>query len=72
MAIEMRLFGRTGMRVSNLCLDAMMFGARTEPADSYPYAMGVAHRIWINAIIPLGHHVAPFYEADFGPHRHRV
>tara|TARA_B100000676_G_C18055877_1_gene834383 strand:- start:1865 stop:2380 length:516 start_codon:yes stop_codon:yes gene_type:complete len=35
MAIEYRLFGRTGARVSNLCLGAMMFGMRTEPDDSY-------------------------------------
>ncbi len=34
MAIEYRLFGRTGARVSNLCLGAMMFGMRTEPDDS--------------------------------------
>ena len=35
MAIEMRLFGRTGVRVSNLCLGAMMFGMRTEAEESY-------------------------------------
>ena len=35
MAIEPRLLGRTGVRVSNLCLGAMMFGWRTEPAESY-------------------------------------
>ena len=35
MAIEMRLLGRTGVRVSNICLGAMMFGMRTEPEDSY-------------------------------------
>ena len=35
MAVEMRLFGRTGVQVSNLCLGAMMFGMRTEPADAY-------------------------------------
>ncbi len=35
MAIEYRLFGRTGARVSNICLGAMMFGMRTEPEDSY-------------------------------------
>ena len=35
MAVEMRLFGRTGVQVSNLCLGAMMFGMRTEPDDAY-------------------------------------
>ena len=35
MAIETRLFGRTGVNVSNLCLGAMMFGMRTEPEESY-------------------------------------
>jgi aryl-alcohol dehydrogenase-like predicted oxidoreductase len=35
MAIEMRLLGRTGVRVSNICLGAMMFGMRTEPEESY-------------------------------------
>ncbi len=35
MAIEMRLLGRTGVRVSDLCLGAMMFGMRTTPEDSY-------------------------------------
>ena len=35
MAIEMRLLGRTGVQVSNLCLGAMMFGMRTTPEDSY-------------------------------------
>ena len=35
MAVEMRLFGRTGVHVSNLCLGAMMFGMRTEPEDAY-------------------------------------
>lgn len=35
MAIEMRLLGRTGVQVSNICLGAMMFGMRTEPEDSY-------------------------------------
>ena len=35
MTIEMRLFGRTGVHVSNLCLGAMMFGMKTEPEDSY-------------------------------------
>ena len=35
MAMETRLFGRTGVNVSNLCLGAMMFGMRTEPEESY-------------------------------------
>lgn len=35
MAIEMRLLGRTGVRVSNLCLGAMTYGRRTEPEDAY-------------------------------------
>lgn len=35
MAVEMRLLGRTGVKVSDLCLGAMMFGMRTEPDDSY-------------------------------------
>ena len=24
------------------------------------------------SVVPPGHHVAPYYEADFGPHRFRV
>jgi aryl-alcohol dehydrogenase-like predicted oxidoreductase len=35
MGIETRLLGRTGVRVSNLCLGAMMFGMRTQPEDAY-------------------------------------
>ena len=35
MAIAMRLLGRTGVRVSNLCLGAMTFGARTPAEDAY-------------------------------------
>ncbi len=35
MAIEMRPLGRTGMKVSNICLGAMMFGMKTEPNDAY-------------------------------------
>ena len=34
MAIETLLLGRTGVRVSNLCLGAMMFGMRTELEDA--------------------------------------
>ncbi len=33
--MEYRNFGRTGMKVSPLCLGCMMFGGRTEPDDSY-------------------------------------
>lgn len=32
--MEYRALGRTGVQVSRLCLGAMMFGGRTEPADS--------------------------------------
>ena len=35
MSREYRLLGRTGVTVSELCLGCMMFGGRTEPADSY-------------------------------------
>ncbi len=35
MAIKTTLLGRTGTRVSNLCLGAMMFGMRTEADDAY-------------------------------------
>ena len=35
MAVEMRLLGRTGVQVSNLCLGAWNFGARASPEDSY-------------------------------------
>ena len=35
MPVETRLLGRTGVRVSNLCLGAMNFGMRTTPDDSY-------------------------------------
>lgn len=34
--MEYRALGRTGVQVSQLCLGAMMFGGRTEPADSLP------------------------------------
>lgn len=33
--MEFRNFGRTGMKVSPLCLGCMNFGRRTEPEDSY-------------------------------------
>jgi len=32
--MELRPLGRTGIRVSNICLGCMMFGGRTTPADS--------------------------------------
>ncbi|OAI41103.1 aldo/keto reductase [bacterium SCGC AG-212-C10] len=35
MSFELRPLGRTGVKVSNLCLGCMMFGMRTEPADGY-------------------------------------
>ncbi len=35
MPVEIRLLGRTGVRVSNLCLGAMTFGRTTEPKDAY-------------------------------------
>ena len=35
MPVEIRLLGRTGVRVSNLCLGAMTFGRRTEPKDAH-------------------------------------
>ena len=34
-AMEYRYLGRTGVRVSPLCLGTMLFGGRTEPEDSY-------------------------------------
>jgi aryl-alcohol dehydrogenase-like predicted oxidoreductase len=33
--MELRNFGRTGVKVSNLCLGCMMFGGRTNATDSY-------------------------------------
>lgn len=33
--MELRPFGRTGVKVSALCLGAMMFGGKTSPEDSY-------------------------------------
>jgi aryl-alcohol dehydrogenase-like predicted oxidoreductase len=33
--MELRYLGRTGIRVSDLCLGCMMFGGRTSPEDSY-------------------------------------
>jgi aryl-alcohol dehydrogenase-like predicted oxidoreductase len=33
--MEMRSLGRTGVKVSSLCLGTMMFGRRTEPEESY-------------------------------------
>ncbi len=32
--MEYRLFGRTGIRVSDICLGAMMFGGKTNPEDA--------------------------------------
>ena len=34
--MEYRYLGRTGIRVSPLCLGTMMFGGKTTPEDSYP------------------------------------
>lgn len=34
--MEYRLLGRTGVKVSPLCLGCMMFGGKTSPEDSYP------------------------------------
>jgi len=33
--MEYRAFGRTGVKVSEICLGAMMFGGRTQPEDGY-------------------------------------
>jgi len=33
--MEYRLFGRTGVKVSSICLGAMMFGGKTNPEDGY-------------------------------------
>jgi aryl-alcohol dehydrogenase-like predicted oxidoreductase len=33
--VELRNFGRTGVKVSAICLGAMMFGGRTAPEDAY-------------------------------------
>ena len=33
--MQYRLFGRTGVKVSELCLGCMMFGGKTAPEDSY-------------------------------------
>ena len=33
--MEMRTLGRTGVKVSSLCLGCMMFGGKTSPEDSY-------------------------------------
>src|SRR4051812_15311924 len=33
--MEYRSFGRTGIKVSSLCLGCMMFGGKTAPGDSY-------------------------------------
>lgn len=35
MAVELRLFGRTGVQVSSLCLGTMLFGTRTPPGEAY-------------------------------------
>ncbi len=35
MTLEMRTLGRTGIKVSSLCLGCMMFGGKTNPTDSY-------------------------------------
>jgi aryl-alcohol dehydrogenase-like predicted oxidoreductase len=33
--MEYRALGRTGVKVSEICLGAMMFGGRTQPEDGY-------------------------------------
>ena len=33
--MELRQFGRTGVKVTSICLGAMMFGGKTNPEDSY-------------------------------------
>ena len=33
--MDYRNFGRTGVKVSPLCLGCMMFGGETNPKDSY-------------------------------------
>src|SRR6478752_5480790 len=33
--MEMRVLGRTGIKVSDLCLGCMMFGGKTNAGDSY-------------------------------------
>jgi aryl-alcohol dehydrogenase-like predicted oxidoreductase len=35
MPLEYRNFGRTGVKVSSICLGCMMFGGKTTPSDSY-------------------------------------
>jgi aryl-alcohol dehydrogenase-like predicted oxidoreductase len=35
MALEYRSLGRTGVKVSNICLGCMMFGGKTQAGDSY-------------------------------------
>lgn len=34
--MELRQFGRTGVKVTSICLGAMMFGGKTNPEDSAP------------------------------------
>ena len=34
--MQYRALGRTGVKVSSICLGAMMFGGRTAPEDAYP------------------------------------
>ena len=77
--MEYRNFGRTGMKVSPLCLGCMNFGRRTTPEDScdiidraLDVSVTAEDRNRIDELVPPGRMVSPFYEADFGPNLHRA
>jgi hypothetical protein len=52
--MQYRSLGRTGCKVSPLCLGTMLFG------DGYT-------RHGIDELIDPGEGLVPYYEADFGP-----
>ncbi len=49
--MEYRHLGRTGLRVSPLCLGTMNFGPRTSEADSRT-VMDAAHEHGVNFFVP--------------------
>ena len=49
--MDYRRLGRTGLRVSPLCLGTMNFGPRTSESDSHT-VMDAAHEHGINFFVP--------------------
>ena len=73
--MKYRSLGRTGVQVSELHLGCKMFGDRTSGADSQiiiDRALDAGINNFLDAACPPGRMISPFYEAEFGPHPHRI